>query len=268
MANTPQNPSSPPDEQVQREAASRSRRAFLVAGAAALASLGGWRWLVSQPKEAGIPRPLRTVLDANGKLAGEYFSNAHLAPVFPKHLVREPRVNGKIGMRGEFDPAAWRLQVSAYADPKQVRTFSLEDIKALPRVEITTELKCIEGWSVVVNWAGARFSDFADKYGLATSNGAATATSADALAPYVRVTTPDNAYYVGLDIASAMHPQTLLCYEMNGEPLSITHGAPLRLAMPVKYGIKYLKRIGTIQFLDQRPADYWADRGYDWNAGH
>jgi len=268
MADTPQNPAPSSDEQVQREANSRSRRAFLVTGVAALASLGGWRWLVSQPKEAGIPRPLRSVLEANGKLAGEYFSDAHLAPVFSKRLVREPRVNGKIGMRGEFDPAAWRLQVNSFTDPKRVQAFTLEDIKALPRVEITTELKCIEGWSVVVNWAGARFADFAIKYGLATPDGNSTAASAEALAPYVRVATPDNAYYVGLDIASAMHPQTLLCYEMNGQPLTPEHGAPLRLAMPVKYGIKYLKRIGNIQFTSQRPADYWADRGYDWNAGH
>jgi hypothetical protein len=75
-------------------------------------------------------------------------------------------------------------------------------------------------------------------------------------------------YYVGLDIASALHPQTLLCYEMNGQPLTPQHGAPLRLVIPVKFGIKNLKRIGTIRFTDVRPADYWAERGYDWYAGH
>jgi DMSO/TMAO reductase YedYZ molybdopterin-dependent catalytic subunit len=79
--------------------------------------------------------------------------------------------------------------------------------------------------------------------------------------------TPDEGYYVGLDMASALHPQTLLCYEMNGKPLALEHGAPLRLAIPVKYGIKNLKRIGTITYTDQKPADYWAERGYDWYAG-
>ncbi len=64
------------------------------------------------------------------------------------------------------------------------------------------------------------------------------------------------------------HPQTLLCYEMNGEPLTLEHGAPLRLVTPVKYGIKNIKRIGTIRFTDKRPADFWAERGYDWYAGH
>jgi len=66
---------------------------------------------------------------------------------------------------------------------------------------------------------------------------------------------------------SAMHPQTLLCYEMNGAPLTGAHGAPLRLTIPVKYGIKNIKRIGSIQFTDNRPEDYWANEGYDWYAG-
>jgi DMSO/TMAO reductase YedYZ molybdopterin-dependent catalytic subunit len=69
-------------------------------------------------------------------------------------------------------------------------------------------------------------------------------------------------------MASALHPQTLLCYEMGGQPLTPDHGAPLRLVIPVKYGIKNLKQIGTIRFTDHRPADYWAERGYDWYAGH
>jgi DMSO/TMAO reductase YedYZ molybdopterin-dependent catalytic subunit len=72
---------------------------------------------------------------------------------------------------------------------------------------------------------------------------------------------------VGLDMPSALQPQTLLCYEMNGAPLAIENGAPLRLRIPAKYGIKNIKRIGTITYTDQRPADYWAEQGYDWYAG-
>ena len=90
------------------------------------------------------------------------------------------------------------------------------------------------------------------------------------LVRYVAMETPDGGYYVGLDMASALHPQTLLCYEMNGKPLDELdedHGAPLRLAIPVKYGIKNIKRIGTIRYTDDRPKDYWAEQGYDWYAG-
>ena len=86
-------------------------------------------------------------------------------------------------------------------------------------------------------------------------------------AKYISLETPDGDYYVGLDMASALHPQTLLCYEMNGQPLTSGHGAPLRLVVPVKYGIKNLKCIGKIDFSDSRPRDYWAERGYDWYAG-
>jgi DMSO/TMAO reductase YedYZ molybdopterin-dependent catalytic subunit len=84
----------------------------------------------------------------------------------------------------------------------------------------------------------------------------------------VQLDTPGGGYYVGLDMPSALHPQTLLCYEMNGEPLTLEHGAPLRLVITLKYGIKNIKRIGRIRFMDQRPPDYWAERGYDWYSGH
>jgi DMSO/TMAO reductase YedYZ molybdopterin-dependent catalytic subunit len=131
-------------------------------------------------------------------------------------------------------------------------------------------LRCIEGWSTVVHWAGARLADLAAATGLATRNGRPTDAidSADNLLGYAALETPDREYYVGLDMASALHPQTLLCYEMDGMPLTPEHGAPLRLVIPVKYGIKNLKRIGTVAFTDLRPLDYWAQRGYDWYAGH
>lgn len=84
---------------------------------------------------------------------------------------------------------------------------------------------------------------------------------------YVGLQTPDEEYYVGIDMASAMHPQTLLCYEMNERPLLPEHGYPLRLIIPVKYGIKNLKRIGSVFFSNERPPDYWAEQGYDYYSG-
>ncbi len=156
-------------------------------------------------------------------------------------------------------------------EPEPGLLLTLEDIKRLPRVEMTTELKCIEGWSVVVNWAGARLSDFAAKYQPPARGGGGAPDvrgRPQDLVRYVGMETPDGGYYVGMDMPSALHPQTLLCYEMNGQPLTLPHGAPLRLVTPVKYGIKHIKRIGRITFTDQRPDDYWAERGYDWYSGH
>jgi DMSO/TMAO reductase YedYZ molybdopterin-dependent catalytic subunit len=89
----------------------------------------------------------------------------------------------------------------------------------------------------------------------------------EAEAEYVGMMTPDKEYYVGIDMPSALHPQTMLAYELNGKPMSINHGYPLRLIIPVKYGIKNLKRIGTISFSDKRPPDYWAELGYDYYSG-
>jgi len=133
----------------------------------------------------------------------------------------------------------------------------MADIQALPKVEMIMELKCIEGWSRVLKWGGVRFQDFVAKY----APGQKDPNS------YVGLETPDRDYYVGLDMAAAMHPQTLLCYEMNGQPLPDEHGAPLRLVIPLRYGIKNLKRIGKIAFSNARPPDYWAERGYDYYAG-
>ena len=120
-----------------------------------------------------------------------------------------------------------------------------------------------------MHFGGVRFRDFVSQFGLATKSGRGPDPGGNPqdLYRYVYLATPDESYYVGLDLPSALHPQTLLCDTMNGEPLTRPHGAPLRLYLAVKYGFKSLKRIGLIRFQDQRPADYWGDRGYDWYAG-
>jgi DMSO/TMAO reductase YedYZ molybdopterin-dependent catalytic subunit len=243
-----------------------SRRGFAVAGAAALAGVAGWRWLVTSSEEDGLPWPFRRVLGFNERLARAAFRMSRLAAEFPRSAARAPRVNGQIGIDQALDLAAWKLRVIGPSGEHGARFFDLTEIKALPRVEMTTELKCIEGWSTVVHWAGARLADLAASTGLATRSGRPDDRAS--LVRYAALETPDANYYVGLDMASALHPQTLLCYELDGRPLALDHGAPLRLVIPVKYGIKNLKQIGTIRFTDERPADYWAERGYDWYAGH
>jgi DMSO/TMAO reductase YedYZ molybdopterin-dependent catalytic subunit len=109
----------------------------------------------------------------------------------------------------------------------------------------------------VTHWGGAKFSDFMKKYNL----------NDQSQMNYTGLITPDEKYYVGVDMPSMMQPQTLLCYEMNGKPLPMDQGFPLRLIIPVKYGIKHLKRIGTMYFQDTKPKDYWAEKGYDYYSG-
>lgn len=229
----------------------RTRRSFLVGGAATVAGLGAWEWLKTRPEDGGMVWPVRRVLRANEKIARAYFSDGHLAAAYDPAKSVMPRRNGMEGLDDEVDLAEWKLEVALPGGRKL--SLDLDDIKRLPRIEMVTELRCIEGWSQVVHWTGVRLRDFAAKYQAET--------------PYISLETPGAGYYVGLDSASAQHPQTLLCYGMQDAPLTPDHGAPLRLVTPVKYGIKSIKRIGTIRFQETRPADYWAEQGYDWYAG-
>lgn len=237
------------DFDVHREIARKTRRSFLVGGIAAVAGAGAWEWLRTRRSDDGVPWPLRIGLRADEQLSRDYFSGNRLARAFPASAVETGRPNGEIGIEDDPEPD-WKLEF-------QDRALSLDDIKALPKITMVTELKCIEGWTRVLQWGGTRLGDFVARYAVDRPN------------PnwYAGLETPDGGYYVGLDMASAMHPQTLLCYEMNGQPLERIHGAPLRLVVPVKYGIKNLKRIGKISFSPTRPPDYWAERGYDWYAG-
>jgi DMSO/TMAO reductase YedYZ molybdopterin-dependent catalytic subunit len=244
------------EDEARRKMSALTRRGFLVGGAAALIGVLGWRWMPEDTKTA----LLRRTLEFNEKVSQMFYRPSRLAPEFPLAQVTRPsRVNGDLGMTGEFDAASWRLAVGGLANRSDDLILTLDDIRQLPRTEMTTEFKCIEGWSTVVNWAGVRFSDLVAKV--------IPGISPVDLPQYVAMTTPDKNYFVGWDIHSIMHPQTLLAYEMNGEPLRPEHGAPLRLASPTKYGIKQIKRIGRIEFTAARPRDYWAENGYDWYAG-
>ena len=218
--------------------------------------VAGWKWLQKQPKEQGALKPLRKVLDANESVFLGMFNNTHLAKTYPKSMaVPRVRVNGNYGLNEEFDTAAWSLQlVKSAGDTLRI---SLDEIKKLPKTEIIFDFKCIEGWSQVTHWGGVRFSDFVKHYGLEEQS----------QLQFAGFITPDEEYYVGIDMKSMMHPQTLLCYEMNDKSLPLNQGFPLRLIIPVKYGVKHLKRIGRIYFSNQRPPDYWYERGYDYFCG-
>lgn len=247
------------DEKIVQEFRSISRRNFLGFGIGGILAGGAYYWLRSAPMIGGLESPLRHTLQFNEAIAGKYFSHSRLAPEYPKSAVEPLRVNGGIGLSNEFDASNWKLNVSGTnKSPNTTLQFTLEDIKKLPKQNISINFKCIEGWSRVMNYVGARFSDFIGQNNLLDENN---------LPEYVSLATPDGKYYVGLDMESALHPQTLLCYEMNGDKLKPEHGYPLRLLIPTKYGIKNLKRIGTIKFTNERPKDYWAERGYDWYAG-
>jgi DMSO/TMAO reductase YedYZ molybdopterin-dependent catalytic subunit len=243
-----------------KQVAIRTWFSFLFFIIAFTAGIAVWFWLKKQPADrrtlGGIPHPLRKGLNVNERFFSTTFNANRLVPVFPKSSSANPaRVNGDIGMSNDFDPAQWKLAV--VKSDGDTLLLNLDDIKKLPKTEIVFNFKCIEGWSQKTWWGGVKFSDFLKHYNL----------NKEANLKYVGLSTPDEEYYVGIDMPSAMHEQTLLCYELNGEPLPMNQGYPLRLIIPVKYGIKSIKRIGTMYFSNQRPPDYWAERGYDYYSG-
>lgn len=247
-----------------------SRKSFLWAGAAVLGAYGGFSFLNSQREQEGIIWPFRIALEANEHIQRDLYAD-RLAPTFDPAQALEPTVNF-LDEEQELEEVAiedWQLSIEGLNGHDEPLVITMADLKKLPRVEQTLEFKCIEGWSTIVHWAGVLFSDFAAHYGPATRNGDEPDVKRNPhnLLEYVAMESIEGLYYVGLDTLSAVHPQTLLAYEMNGKPLTMEHGAPLRLVIPTKYGVKNIKRIGTIRFTSARPKDYWAEQGYDWYAG-
>src|SRR5258705_2275437 len=227
---------------------------FVFAGAA----FWGWRWLRHQPSNSDkTSAPIRKVLNTNEAIFSSWLSDKHLAKEYPKSKAVNPaRVNGNLGLKASFDPDTWVMNV--IRSKGDTLKLNLDDIKKLPKTEIVFNFKCIEGWSQITYWGGVKFSEFMKAYGL----------NEEAAMKYLGLATPDKQYYVGIDMPSALHPQTLLCYELNGKPLPMDQGFPLRLVIPVKYGVKSLKRIGYMYFDNKRTPDYWADvKGYDYFTG-
>jgi hypothetical protein len=152
------------------------------------------------------------------------------------------------------------IEVPHRLPPAPGLLLTMEDLKALPFVEYATEFKCIEGWSEIMHFGGVRFRDFMEAFPPMPGPGGA-------LPKYVAMTTADGSYFSGYEMAALVHPQTLLCYQMNGEDLLPAHGAPLRLALPLKYGYKQIKQIARITYTNERPYEYWERFGYDWHGG-
>jgi len=179
----------------------------------------------------------------------------------------------KLGMHEDAKGAAVRMKPMEMPEDMHTRVpgllLTMADVRKLPHVDMVTEFKCIEGWSEIVYWGGVRLRDFVAAFPPQEGNDAqfASAEPATRVLKYVGLDTPDGQYYVGIEREVALHPQTLLAYELNGQPLTPDHGAPLRLVTPLKYGIKQLKQIGRITYTNVRPHDYWHEQGYDYYAG-
>jgi DMSO/TMAO reductase YedYZ molybdopterin-dependent catalytic subunit len=151
------------------------------------------------------------------------------------------------------DPATYTLQVDGLV--KSPRTFTLTDLKAMPRAEQVSDFHCVTGWSVKnVHWAGVRLHEVLQRAGALDSAKALTFVSAEV------------PYRDSLTLQQALLPDVMLAYEMNGKPLSRPHGAPVRLVMPEMYGYKNVKWVNRIEVSPTADYGYWEQNGYDKDA--
>ncbi len=195
---------------------------------------------------------LKTGLGFSDWVSAGLFRRGHSAPTFDDAELT-PFEKFPINGYDVDDPGVifenWTLTVSGAV--QKPGDYKLSQIQALPRIRQNTRHVCVEGWDVIGRFGGARLSDFLNMIG------------ADTSARFLTVTCADD-YYESLDMATALHPQTLLCYEMYDRPLTREHGAPVRLNIPTKVGYKqakYLTDMKVTNVLDGK-VGYWEDQGY------
>jgi DMSO/TMAO reductase YedYZ molybdopterin-dependent catalytic subunit len=179
------------------------------------------------------------------------FRPGHLAPTFAGFELtpfEKFPVNGYDVDDPEVDFDKWTLTVTGAV--QKPGDYTLPQIQALPKVTQNTRHVCVEGWDVVGRFGGVRLSNFLKTVG------------ADPTARFVSVECADD-YYESLDMITALHPQTLLCYEMYDQPLTREHGAPLRLTIPTKIGYKQAKYLTDLKVTHVvERIGYWEDQGY------
>ncbi|HYT71588.1 MAG TPA: molybdopterin-dependent oxidoreductase [Gemmatimonadales bacterium] len=230
------------------------RRAFvnlgLAGGAGALVAACGWDGgNALRPRLLDVSRLNdwvgEKILFSPTRLAKTY-SPAERSAMLPSYFISSV-------MPMLVNPAAWRLRVGGLV--RQPLELSLEELTRLPRTSYTVKHHCVEGWSAIATWHGVPVSAVVER------------SQPLAAARYIEFVSFDAGYSNGWDLASAMHPQTILAYGMNDHPLPPAHGAPLRLYAPTKLGYKLTKYLVSMRFTDQRPGGYWEDQGYPWFAG-
>jgi DMSO/TMAO reductase YedYZ molybdopterin-dependent catalytic subunit len=204
-----------------------------------------------------VQTALKRVSRLNDQAQAALFQPHTLAPTFaPSELTLPFRFNAFYSEASvpEIDEASWRFKVGGLV--QRPRAWTLAELKALPPLTQITRLVCIEGWSAIGQWTGVPLRHFLELIG------------ADLRARYVAFTCADG-YYTSIDMASALHPQTMLAFSFNGQDsLPDEFGFPLRLRIPTKLGFKNPKHLTGMTVSNDFTSGYWEDlHGYNWFAG-
>ncbi|THD77453.1 MAG: molybdopterin-binding protein [Phenylobacterium sp.] len=252
-----------------------NRRGWLTAAGASVAGL----WLAACDKITENPRSAAVLKSAEGltrRAQRLVVDRKALAPEFPATAISPDfKPNGSTN---PDDPdyvaqrdkgfADWRLVVDGLVE--RPLSLSLADLRKLPARTQITRHDCVEGWSSIGKWTGARLGPLLDQAGLKPTARYIVFHCADMLEETLDGT---GQYYESLDLIDAYHPQTLLAYDMNDRPLPVPHGAPLRLRAERQLGYKQAKYVMRLEavadfaHISRGNGGFWEDRGYEWYAG-
>jgi DMSO/TMAO reductase YedYZ molybdopterin-dependent catalytic subunit len=255
-----------------------SRRGLIVAGTALTGTVLGGLLLSGCDRLSQAPQALKIIDHAEGltrraqrlilsgqPLAPEY-RPADISPTFKPNGSFRPSDPAYLAML-ETGFADWRLAVTGLVE--RPLSLSLAQLKALPSRSQITRHDCVEGWSAIAQWSGPQLGGLLHAAGLQPH------------ARYVVFHCADNLggageagkYYESIDLFDAFHPQTILAHTMNGQPLAVPHGAPIRLRVERQLGYKQAKYVMAIEVTDRLSqfgsgkGGFWEDRGYEWYAG-
>ena len=254
---SPFRPAAPPDPGVLDDhrplIRSLERRGLIRGGLSlgALAMLTGCD--ASKPQAVGAA--LEAINGFNDGVQAFLFDPDKLAPTYPASMVlKPPKFNAYFDVDDlkPIDGASWKLELGGLIADK--RPWTIETLSALPQVDEVIRHVCVEGWDYIGEWSGVPLRLFLERVG------------ADLRARYVAFRTADD-YPSSIDMATALHPQTLLAMRYAKETLADPFGFPLRLRMSTKLGYKNPKWITAIEVTNTYPGGYWESRGFNWFAG-
>jgi DMSO/TMAO reductase YedYZ molybdopterin-dependent catalytic subunit/thiosulfate reductase cytochrome b subunit len=247
----------------------RTRREVLAFGIGAVVAAAGAGYLLPRNtlNRLGMQRDinfrgkewlLSKALRIDDDVAEALYSANRMVPTYTKSQITPIKNNYNGATPDPEYISGWNLTLEGLASGLSVSLDPRKLMNRFPMHEQITRLVCVEGWSAIAWWAGLRFDDLLRAYPpMSQAKWARVESSVNLDASG----NPDP-YFVSIDLATARHPQTLLVTHLSGLPLTVEHGAPLRLLVPMKLGLKNVKAITRIRYTAEEPEDYWAERGY------
>lgn len=204
--------------------------------------------------EDSIEKALSVMSRFNDGVQGWLFDPNKLAPTYSEDMISQPFPFNAFYTEDEIRPSPehFSLKVSGLVQNK--KSWTLQELAAMPQTTQITRHICVEGWSAIGKWGGVRFSDFLKRVG------------ADTTAQFIGFRCHDE-YYTSIDMATALHAQTLLTLTFADQVLPPQYGYPMKLRMPTKLGYKNPKYIQEIYVTNENPGGYWEDQGYNWFGG-